>query len=121
MDSSRSPIPRPVSRSIDRALTTPPAGEQVGDAATVDDAASLQPLRAAIDHLAGPLADAPEAALAELGLHEVRSYRITVAGEVRYNVVAVDAEGCLRSATAWSPAGAVALLIADLAAAPLAA
>ncbi len=79
------------------------------------------PLRSAIDHLAGPLAERPGAALADLGLHEVRNYRITVNGETRFNVVGVDDDGELRSATAWSPAGAVALLIAEVAAAPLAA
>ena len=78
-------------------------------------------LQDAIDHLAGPLAARPEAALAEIGLHDVRSYRITVNGDTKYNVVAVDSSGEFHTATAWSPAGAVALLIAEVATAPLAA
>ena len=88
---------------------------------TTEDSGSVRSLQSAIDHLAGPLAARPEAALAEAGLHEVRSYRITVGGETRYNVVALDDVGELRTATAWSPAGAVALLLAEVAAAPLAA
>ena len=81
----------------------------------------LAPLRCAIDHLAGPLAERPEAALAEIGLHDVRSYRITVNGETKFNVVARDDAGEAHTATAWSPAGAVALLMAEAASSPLAA
>lgn len=93
---------------------------RIGDGTSLDDRRDGS-LRSAIDHLAGPLGERPEAALAEIGLHEVRSYRITVNGDTRYNVVGIDDDGGFHTATAWSPAGAVALLMAELAAAPLAA
>lgn len=64
------------------------------------------------------------AALAEVGLSEVRSYRITVNGETRHHVVAIDDAGDFRTATAWSPAAAAAavaalVLLSDDAAQPV--
>jgi hypothetical protein len=60
------------------------------------------------------LSDELAGAIAQIGLHDVRSYRITVNGETRHHVVALDEIGEFRSATAWSPAAAVGLLLSAL-------
>ncbi len=79
------------------------------------------PLRTAIDHLAAPLALEPEVALAKVGLDEVRVYRITAAGRTRHHVMGTDRFGALRTASAWSSPGAIAMLLAEMSSEHLAA